>query len=101
MQNPASEYWNVILPSLGVTAYGTATMRVRSRLSAAFASSTGNTYGFGSKASTAPAGPTASAIGTAVSPECAPMSMATSPGRRNSRSESTTGWRISFGSSEG
>ena len=70
---------------VSVTAKLRGTMLVRVGLRRAFCSSTLNTYWLGSMASTQPALPTAKAIGTEVSPVWAPMSMASSPGRRNAR----------------
>ena len=44
-----------------------------------------------------PVGPTASAIGTVESPVCAPMSMATSPSRRNAAQRVDAAWVTVFG----
>src|SRR5262249_40296254 len=63
--------------------------------------SMGNTYGFGSSAKTHPSLPTASAKGMVESPVCAPISIATSPGRRNLRNSSTDCCVISFSVSLG
>ena len=76
-------------------------MFVWSRLRAAFAASTLNTYGFGSSASVQPPGPAASAIGTVVSPLWAPMSITKSPGEMNWRRPSTPACVICFGRSFG